>query len=322
MNRLRCSLFALTVVLALSACSGGTEPIAVVQTLGAGQAQPTEEGAPGRTLEVLTPTPGQEQPPVDSPTRLPPVDLSEMTGDSWISISPDGNWTAQVQVAYPFNKNGVATGDRYYVRLEVLKKDGSVVWTVLDDWLNWGLGYSIPANFHWRADSGRLYFTEHTIVDGCAVFGNERGLYEVNLEDGSLRELSGFDTGELQAAPDGQQIAVLSGSSFEVRDLSGDPLAETSLDFLEGDWQAGRLVWSPNGDQVLFTVMFDPCGPPKSSSIYRMNIPSGTLDVLVERDTRVLVANQWLGDDKVELIDAAGAVWFLNPETSALEKSE
>ncbi len=321
MNRLWLALSVLLAALALSACGGEALPLAVVQTQGEEQAQ-LKEGTPARALEVLTPTPGPAQPPVDSPTRLPPIDLSEMTGDSWLSISPDGNWTAQVQVAYPFDKNGVSTGEKYYIRLEVLKKDGSVVWTVLDDWSNWGLGYSIPANFHWRADSRRLYFTEQTIVDGCAVFGNERGLYEVNLDDGSLRELSGFDKGELQAAPSGERIAVLSGKALQIRDISGEIIAQASLDFLKGDWQAGKLIWSPDSGKVVFTVMFRPCGPPESSSIFSLDIASGSLDALIEQDSRVFVANHWLENGKIEVIDAAGAVWSLDPETKTLEKIE
>ncbi len=322
MNRTRFSLFLLLAVLALSACNGETSPLAVVQTMGAEQAQPAVEGTFLRELEVVTPTPGEMQTPLNLPTRLPPIDLSNMTGDSWLTISPDGSWTAQVQVAYPFDKNGVSTGDRYYVRLEVLKKDSPLVWTVLDDWSRWGLGYSIPGNLHWRADSRRLYFTEQEVVDGCAVFGNKRGLYEVNLDDGSLRELSGFATGELQAAPDGRQFAVLSGDTLEVRDTSGDTLARARLDILDSDWQAGRLVWSPDGGRVVFTVMFRPCGPPESSSIYSLNIRSGELAELIEKDPRVFVASQWLSDGRVELIDSAGAVWHLDPQSKGLEKVE
>lgn len=322
MNRKQLSLFLLLAVLALSACNGESIPLAVVQTPGAELAHPIPDGALARELEVVTPTPFEQQPPVDLPTRLPPIDLSNMTGDSWLTISPDGNWTAQVQVAYPFDKNGVSTGDRYYVRLEVLKKDSPLVWTVVDDWSNWGLGYSIPGNLHWRADSRRLYFTEQMISDGCAVFGNKRGLYEVNLDDGSLRELSGFATGELQAAPDGQKFAVLNRETLEVRDTSGDTLAEVRLDLPESDWQAGRLVWSSDSGGVAFTVMFRPCGPPESSSIYSLNIRSGELRGLVENDPRVFVASRWLPDGRIELIDAAGATWHLDPQAGTLEKVE
>ena len=102
------------VVLGLAACQQSAAPTVVLTPAAEIIVQaPVATGA--RALEVLTPTPADAQQTAISATRLPPIDLTQMTGDSWFSISPDGNWTAQVQVAYPFDKNGVTTGDQYYV---------------------------------------------------------------------------------------------------------------------------------------------------------------------------------------------------------------
>lgn len=309
------------VVLGLAACQQSAAPTVVLTPAAEIIVQaPVATGA--RALEVLTPTPADAQQTAISATRLPPIDLTQMTGDSWFSISPDGNWTAQVQVAYPFDKNGVTTGDQYYVRLEVMKYDGSLNWTALDKWSDWGLGYTIPANLHWRQDSRRLYFSEQAVAEGCLIFGNENGLYEVNLEDGYVREISGQTYGELQASPDGQRIAILSDKVIALRDFSGAQIAQSKLDFIEGDWQAGKLIWSPDGKMLAFTVMFNPCGPPDSSSVYRMNVDTGNLVALVEQDERVFVASKWLPDGKVELVDAAGGIWHIDAATRTLKKEE
>ncbi len=314
MNRSWLSLFLLLVALLLSACNGEAGTLAVLQTPAAEAYLPLE--TPTRELEVVTPTPG------GAPTRLPPIDLTNMTGDSWLSISPDGNWTAQIQVAYPFDKSGGSTGDRYYVRLEVLRKDGQVIWTVLDEWDDWGMGYTIPADLHWREDSLRLYYTAQAVADGCAVFGQRSGLYEVNLENGEVAEISESAIGELRASPDGKRIAVLSGETLEVRARDGVQTVQLKLDILAGEWQAGKLLWSPDGERLLFTVLFDPCGPPDRSSIYRLDVADGNLVPLVEEDRRVLVAGKWLSNETAELIDAAGAIWRIDVLTRNLRLVE
>ncbi len=315
MNRPWLSLFLLLAALLLSACNGEAGTLAVVQTPAAEELQGPQE-TPARDLEVVTPTPGA------LPTRLPTVDLTNMTGDSWFAISPDGNWTAQIQVAYPFDKSGGSTGDRYYVRLEVLRKDGRVIWTVLDRWDTWGMGYTIPANLHWREDSLRLYYTEQAVAGGCAVFGQGSGLYEVNLENGQVDDMAGYDTGEFRASPDGERIALLSGDKLEVHTRDAVLVLSLKLDFLTGEWQAGKLLWSPDGERLLFTVLFDPCGPPNHSTVYRLDISSGNLVPLVEKDKHVYIASKWLSNDTAELIDAAGAIWQIDTHTRILKLAD
>lgn len=320
MNRFWFSIFGLFLLAGLSACTAATAtPAAVILTPAPSLPASSSAAALPRQVEIITPTVGHEQPPVDSPTRLPPLEPEDMTVDSWFSISPNGLWTAQVQVAYPFDKNGVSTGDRYYVRLEVLKEDGSQHWLVLDQWANWGLGYTIPANLHWRNDSQRLYFSNQAIADGCAVFGNNRGLFAVNLENGVTTDVSNDAYGELHAAPDGLRIAILSEKTLAVRTLASGKTVLADLNFLKGDWQAGNLLWSPDEKAVVFTVLYKPCGPPESSSIYRLDATTAEITSLITLDKRVFVASQWLENGKIELIDQVGAKYHLDPVTKALE---
>jgi len=320
MKRFWFSITGLLLIGGLSACAvAPATPAAVILTPEPSQSVSTLAATLPRQLEIITPTAGNGQPPVDSPTRLPPLEPGDMTVDSWFSISPDGKWTAQVQVAFPFDKNGVSTGNRYYVRLEVLKHDGSQHWLVLDRWADWGLGYTVPANLHWRNDSQRLYFSNEATADGCAVFGNKRGLFEVNLENGKVVELSNNTFGELQAAPDGLRIAILSEKVLSVRTLASGKTVETNLNFLRGDWQAGNLLWSPDEKNIAFTVLYKPCGPPESSSIYRMNASTGEITSLITLDKRVFVASQWLADGRIELIDQVGAKYHFDPVKKTID---
>lgn len=323
MKRSLIFMLASLVVIGLTACGGQNPEPTVVLTPAADLPQEPVETA-RIELAVVTPDLVVRQIEANAPTSVPPEDinLDEMTGDSWFTISPNGSWTAQVRVAYPIDKNGNSIGDKYFVRLEVLKQDGSLRWIVVDEWSIWALGYSLPDNLHWRADSTRLYYSLRTVADGCAVFGNEQGLYEVNLEDGTVRDLAKDAYGELKASPDGELIAVLGKETFEVRELASGATADADMSLLEGDWQAGKLLWSTDQSSIVFTVMFNPCTPPGSSSIYLLNLGSMQLTALIEEDARKFVASQWLPDGKIELVDEVGAKWRLDPDSRAVEKIE
>jgi hypothetical protein len=145
----------------------------------------TQEPVDTPAVAFVTPDLVVKQLVVNAPTSVPPGDvkLENMTGDSWFSISPNGGWTAQVRVAYPIDNAGNSTGDQYYNRLEVLKQDGSQRWIVIDEWSTWGLGYSVPDNLHWRADSARLYYSLRAVADAVR-FLSRAGPLRGDLEAG------------------------------------------------------------------------------------------------------------------------------------------
>jgi len=109
---------------------------------------------------------------------------------------------------------------------------------------------------------------------------------------------------------------------MELRNLVSGETRQGSLDFIKGDWQAGKLIWSPEGTAIVFTVLFNPCGPADRSSVYRMDVATGNLVALVEEDERVFVAREWLPDGKIALVDSAGAVWQVDADTRVLRKIE
>jgi len=91
---------------------------------------------PPPPAETLVPTPTQWAPPTSTPTVQPTgtitphpactptttatLRLSDMEMHEWSSTSPDGNWIAEGVASFP------KEGGKYYTRLKIAKKDGSL----------------------------------------------------------------------------------------------------------------------------------------------------------------------------------------------------
>ena len=151
---------------------------------------PTATSEPTATPEPKTPPTSTEIPTAkvtltktDGTPRATPV-LAEMENRTWSSRSRDGRWDAQGMVAFPGDG-----GEEYYTQLKVKKTDGTVEWTVVDEWSRSGLGYTTPQPFHWSRDGRYLYFTNEPVPDGCGLFVNGSDLHRIDLSDGSVTEL-------------------------------------------------------------------------------------------------------------------------------------
>jgi hypothetical protein len=71
--------------------------------------------------------------------------------------------------------------EQYHTRLELVSADGAVKWTLVDQTLNYGLGYTTPRPFQWSGDGRYLYFTNVAVPDGCTLFHNGSDLYRADL---------------------------------------------------------------------------------------------------------------------------------------------
>jgi hypothetical protein len=101
------------------------------------------------------PAPAASATPAQVPAEPTPTpDLLAYQRDAWQSISPDGRYAARIVVALPQLLDGTLVGDTYHVQASLVDfQDNSQQGVLLDEWRNWGMGYTTPRVLGWPADS-------------------------------------------------------------------------------------------------------------------------------------------------------------------------
>lgn len=310
--------------------------VAACAALLAGCAQ-TEPPAPSALIQspVISPTPPEE---IQTANALPPQsgqqpeNLSLMTPtqtqksqDKWFFISPDGEWTVHVEALFPVAADGrTITGDQYTVRLNVFRKDDSLRWQILEESRPFGLGYTLPGQFHWSRDGSALYFSEHGIADGSlTVIGFDCGLFRVALDSGSMSALS-RECGILRAAPDDSGFALIQDGRLLVRNNrtnSEREFAYTDLLGMAGeqDWQAGGLVWSADASRLLFTLIRNISLPDETrTSFVLVDLNSGQARFVMDPIAGQHLSSEWREDGKVVVLDAFQLVYLLDVDQQTL----
>lgn len=253
-----------------------------------------------------------------SVTGAPTPDLADFQLRMWSSTSPDGKWTAQVTAALP-----VSGGGNYYTQLKVSKADETLEWVVVDEWLEWGLGYTIPQPLQWSRDGRYLYFTNQPVPDGCAVFVNGSDLHRVDLSNGSVRELVPSVGLWLSLSRDETMLAYIGygDRGLVIRDLATGAERETKLDPGQR-YQAGHVIWSPDGTALMLTLALQPCLTDwaDSTSIVRVETTSLEQTTLIREDKRRFITVEWSTVDKVLLRDGGGDYWLMDATTGQVTK--
>ncbi len=234
----------------------------------------------------------------------------------WAATSPDGIWVAKTTVALPLGSQ-----NQYYTHLSVSHTAEELVWIIEDAWQEWGLGYTIPHPLHWSRDGYHLYFTHRPVPDGCSVFVNGQDLYEFDLRRGSARELAPPVGFWLALSPDETQLAYIGfrNRGLVVRDLASAVERESVLD--PGDsYQAGHIIWSPDGAGLVLTLALRPCTTDWADATSIMYVNTTTLEqtILIHEDNRLFITMAWASENQVLLHDKAGDSWLLDVITGQL----
>ncbi|GIV65764.1 MAG: hypothetical protein AB1457_10815 [Chloroflexota bacterium] len=306
----------------LTACSTAVPPVAtaVIQP-------PLVSPTPAmefRLVETLPPP--QPETLRSTPTLSPPEPKS--THEDWFFTSPDGQWLVQVSAIFPVAADGSVSGERYRITLAVFRKDGSVRWPVLDEERPFGLGYTLPAQFHWGGDGNYLFYTEHGIPDGNpTIVGFDCGLYRINLRNGERTQLTG-ECGLLRAAGDGETYAVLQGNRLVIYDITGSQLREIAFaDILQlnqnSDWQTGGLVWSPENDRMAFSILRKIQQPAEiQTSFVLVDLSRGMVRNVVENQPGQYLPILWNEGETLLIQDQFGLRYGLNLRTAEITPAE
>ena len=246
--------------------------------------------------------------------------------DEWTSTSPDGEWIAAGMVAFP----GKGTDNPLAnVRLVVSRVDGETVWTVIDEFQETGLGFPMPEPHRWSQDGKSFYFTHRVVPDGCSVFAYRVDLYRVDLEDGTVDELLPPYVQTLALSPDESQIAFIGFGErgLALKNLATGEERETGIDPGKS-FNAGHLLWSPDGKAFAFTLAIDPCSGTfdegrsfwaESTSILWMDAETLGRRTLLEEDPRLLVIHEWKENDVVTLMgEDENDLWEMDVETGEI----
>ncbi len=261
----------------------------------------------------------------DESTRVLPSETpSQKSHDEWFFTSPDGEWTVQVEAVFPVAADGAISGDKYIVRLNVFRRDGSQRWRLLEEERPFGLGYTLPGQFHWSRDGQVLYFSEHGIADGSlTMIGFDCGLFRVALDSGSINALS-RECGALRAAPDDSSYALIQGGRLLVHNSQADTQREFAyIDLLEmtgeQNWQVGGLVWSPDANQLMFTVIRNTNPPDNAStSFVLVDLESGQVRFVMDATTGQYLSSEWREDGQILVLDVFQRVYLLDVDQRAL----
>lgn len=320
----RTLIFVLLAALLFSACV----PMSTPTPAPTATPLPVPTPAPAATSPIIpavTPTLTKEVAAMPStvagtPTATP--SLTDFRVDMWSSTSPDGKWTAQVIVALPVISD-TAVSSSYYTQLKVSKRDGTTEWVIVDEWAEWGLGYTIPQPLHWSRDGRYLYYTNCPVPDGCAVFVNGSDLHRVDLNDGSVREIMPPVGLWLSLSPDETQLAYIGygDRGLVIQDLATGTERETKLDPGK-DYQAGQIIWSPDSTAIVLALAIQPCSTDWAASTSILRVDMATLEqvLLISEDERLFIPEEWSTTNKVFLKDKGGDYWLMDATTGELTK--
>lgn len=287
---------------------------------------PTIAQQPTLTAIPAPPTPTFAPPPPSlSPTLVPshPTTATLKFSDTWSSPSPDGKWTARGSMTDPFPADDGS--EKYQTKLEVINAAGAVQWTLVDQTLNYGLGYTTPRPFHWSEDGRYLYFTNLAVPDGCAVFTNGSDLYRADLTNGQVTEIVPSWVSWVSLSPDEQRVAYLrwNGQALElaVREIATGEERKTGLEARYT--QAGNILWSPDGQALMLTLAANPCDPANwVQSIARVDLAALSSTSLIRDDKRLLTTTEWSEANKVLLTDKDGNLWTMEATTGKLTRGD
>jgi hypothetical protein len=230
------------------------------------------------------------------------------------SYSPNGEWIAARHKSF----EGLLT----FLSFTVEKLDGSITWEIKKIPIENKPPYqNFPAPFMWSKDGETLYFVNDVFQDGCIYYPyiGEK-LFSLNLNSGEIITILDEFAYEIKFSPDESKIAYFGSGDIGLQILDLATERKIEFEYLYPDMNTIQygLVWSPDNNQLAFTISFDTCTDERATSVVLINIADNSQQILIDEDERLIYAREWLGKNTILVSDESDNFWFLNPASGGL----
>lgn len=233
------------------------------------------------------------------------------------SYSPNGQWIAS---RYKFSK-----GNLSFLSFTVEKIDGSIVWQIETIPLENKPPYlEFPAPFLWSKDGKTFYFVNQGFQDGCLTYADGgHKLFSLNLESGETKTILAKFASEIKFSPDESKIAYVDYGHTGLQILNLETGNKVEFEHLYPDMFTDQygLAWSPDNNQLAFTILLDACISDKATTIVLVDIPTNTQQIIINEDESHLYTKEWIDKNRIQVTDWSNDpthLWYLNPKTGEL----
>jgi len=285
---------------------------------------PTSSKAPDTVTAILTPRPVTE-----TPTSTPDINatvtaiinavMTVSTPKLHASYpSPDNQWRVEIIIYDCVHIEGLDPGFfadiHAYEQLKLVDVRSGATQVLENQYQSCGgLGaFGLEGRF-WSSNSQYFYYTDarEGVPDGLCGYW-EPPLRRLDIANGSVEEL-----GMGSLSPDNAKLATWQGSDFVVWSLDEGEIARSSA--LPPDATRGPIVWSPDGEALVYLQTDDYCFPFGSSYVVRLDLPELKPDLLIESPSSAFTGVTWDDPDRINLFDEDGKAWKYDFETTELK---
>lgn len=328
-------------VIALMACNAQRSTPTVVAAANV-TPTPAATSTPPEAEATATAAPEATATPEAVPTALPQL-AAYMQGPVTTTLKSSTN----AYEATLINDVG-ATESNYSLTID--RALGGNKWTVVREKKNTAGAQTILVPMGWSDDERFFYFARmsaSTGADGnCGVFLRGAELNQANVATRRLKTFN-YDNGPLALSPNTATIAQVvyeslgpatpraranrratatptpvattTGPQVRVslvlRDVGGRRARTVVLSAGTEvkTFQAGSIVWKPDGSAVMLAYAHNACSADASYSLVEINTQSLKPRIVVDKDTHRFTPRVWAEGGWVELLDREQKRWLLDP---------
>lgn len=233
------------------------------------------------------------------------------------SYSPNGKWVAS---RYKFYE-----GEISFLSFFVKSIDGSSVWEIETIPIENKPPYlEFPAPFLWSKDNKTFYFVDQGFQDGCFTYaGGGKKLYGLNLDSGKTTTVLDKFASEIKFSPDESKIAYVNYGKTGLQILDVETGKEIEFEHLYPDLLTDQysLVWTPDSNQLAFTIILDACISDKATTIVIVDVSKNSQKIIIKEDVNHLYTKEWVDENRILVSDWSNDpahLWYLDTKTGEL----
>lgn len=237
------------------------------------------------------------------------------------STSPSGEWTAVATLTTTEKARDLL----FVVSNNETAKEWIVEQVNLNELQTPMPGLLYPSIFKWSEDENYLYYSYlSTFNDGCYGYFEPGGLglKRFDLSTGNvIPVLQGWVTW-MSLSPDEQRLAYIDsfGGRVSVMDVKTGNAQMYELPAVKNEsgltTDTSDLYWSPDGASLIYAHYTGACDlSVPYSYVIRLYPDTGQQKILVENSEKGYIPIGWETQDKIQLRNIDGELWWLDPAT-------